>query len=179
MNFIITEFAGMIVIEPRVLTDARGIFMETFHRDKFVEVGLPAEFPQDNHSYSVAKVLRGLHYQIEHSQGKLVRAIRGEVYDVAVDLRRSSAMFGKWFGIVLSAENKKQIYIPPGFAHGFCVLSDDAEVVYKCTDVYYPQHERTIAWNDPEIGIDWPIDDPVVNAKDQAGVSLSDADLFA
>lgn len=173
-----TPLAGVQLIEPRVFQDARGFFMETFHRPRFLEAGLPGDFVQDNHSYSIQGTLRGLHYQIEHPQGKLVRAVRGEIFDVAVDLRRSSPTFGQWFGATLSEVNRLMMFIPPHFAHGFCATSDIAEVVYKCTDVYHPQHERTILWNDPDLNIAWPIPEPLVSEKDARGASFPEAAYF-
>lgn len=178
MEFRETALAGMYVIDPRVFEDERGFFMETYHRAKFIEAGIAAEFVQDNHSRSSRRTLRGLHYQIEHAQGKLVRAVRGEIYDVGVDIRRNSPTFGHWFGTTLSAENRRQLYVPPGFAHGFCVVSDIAEVTYKCTDLYHPEHERSLLWNDPALGIDWPIMEPTLSAKDAAGSLLSEAECY-
>lgn len=150
------EIEGLYVVEPKVFGDERGYFMETYHHEAFKEAGLDMVFVQDNQSMSKKGVLRGLHYQKEHPQGKLVRVVKGEVFDVAVDIRKGSKTYGKWFGIVLSAENKKQFYIPEGFAHGFLVLSEEAEFVYKCTDFYHPEDEGGIAYNDEEIGIQWP-----------------------
>ncbi len=151
------DIEGLYIIEPTVFEDERGYFVETYNQRDMEEAGLNMKFVQDNQSMSVKGVLRGLHYQIEHPQGKLVRVIRGEVYDAAVDLRRDSATYGKWFGMVLSAENHKQFYVPEGFAHGFLVLSEEAEFCYKVTDFYHPGDEGGIAWNDPEIGIEWPV----------------------
>lgn len=151
------DIEGLLVIEPAVFVDSRGYFMETYNRNDFAEAGLTMEFVQDNQSMSTKGVLRGLHFQKQFPQGKLVRAVRGSVFDVAVDLRRSSETFGKWLGVELSAENKKQFYVPKGFAHGFLVLSDEAEFAYKCTDFYHPGDEGGIAFNDPDIGIDWPV----------------------
>jgi dTDP-4-dehydrorhamnose 3,5-epimerase len=179
MQFLPTELAGVVVIEPKAYEDERGFFMETFHRQKFAVAGIDVEFVQDNHSRSRAGVLRGLHYQLAHPQGKLVRAIRGTVFDVAVDLRRSSATFGHWYGCELTEANRRQMYIPPGFAHGFCVTSDAAEVVYKCTALYHPEDERTLLWSDPALGIRWPVASPVVSAKDARGVPLARAECFA
>ena len=150
------EIEGLYVVEPKVFGDERGYFMETYHYEAFKEAGLDMVFVQDNQSMSKKGVLRGLHYQKEHPQGKLVRVVKGEVFDVAVDIRKGSKTYGKWFGIVLSAENKKQFYIPEGFAHGFLVLSEEAEFVYKCTDFYHPEDEGGIAYNDEEIGVQWP-----------------------
>ena len=153
------EIKGLYIIKPKVFKDERGYFVETYNQNDFLEAGLDMAFVQDNQSMSVRGVLRGLHYQKEHPQGKLVRVLRGEVYDVAVDLRGGSETFGKWHGEKLSAENKKQFYIPEGFAHGFLVLSDEAEFAYKCTDFYRPGDEGGLAWNDPEIGVEWPIEE--------------------
>ena len=169
----------MLLIEPRVFGDERGFFFESWNRRHFSEAGLEAEFVQDNHSRSDHNVLRGLHYQIEHAQGKLVRVVAGEVFDVAVDIRRSSPSFGRAVGLRLSAENKSMLWIPPGFAHGFLVLSDSAEFLYKTTDYWYPEHERTLLWNDPALAIAWPLDGPpTVAAKDAAGRPLASADLY-
>ncbi len=174
-----TALPGMYLIEPRVFADERGFFMETYHQAKFAERGIALPFVQDNHSRSSRGTLRGLHYQIEHAQGKLVRAIRGEIYDVGVDLRRDSPTFGQWIGEYLTEENKRQLYVPPGFAHGFCVVSEIAEVTYKCTDLYHPEHERSLLWNDPQLGIDWPIADPILSTKDAAGLLFSEAEFYA
>jgi dTDP-4-dehydrorhamnose 3,5-epimerase len=176
-----TSLPEVMIIEPKVFGDARGFFFESFNAREFAEqVQADVEFVQDNHSRSAKGVLRGLHYQIQHVQGKLVRVVEGQVFDVAVDIRKSSPNFGKWAGVVLSAENHRQLWIPPGFAHGFVVLSDSAQFLYKTTDYWFPEHERSIVWNDPEIGIDWPIDfEPMLAAKDAAGKRLSEADLFA
>lgn len=162
----------VFLIVPDVYGDERGFFMEVYQAKKFSEAGISACFVQDNHSRSKQEVLRGLHYQVQHAQGKLVRAIAGEIFDVAVDLRRSSGTFGKWVGAHLSAKNKHQVFVPPGFAHGFYVLSSWAEIVYKTTDFYAPEHERTLLWNDPDIGVKWPLLNgrlPVLSAKDQIG----------
>ena len=164
------DIKGLCVIEPTVFKDERGYFMETYNQNDFKEAGLDMVFVQDNQSMSVRGVLRGLHYQKQFPQGKLVRAVRGEVFDVAVDLRADSETYGKWFGVVLSAENKKQFYIPEGFAHGFLVLSDEVEFAYKCTDFYHPGDEGGMAWNDPDIGIQWPLQEGVeliISEKDQ------------
>lgn len=171
----------VVLITPKVFGDERGFFYESFNARAFKEAtGLEPEFVQDNHSRSVKGVLRGLHYQLDpNAQGKLVRVVQGEVFDVAVDIRRSSPTFGKWVGAVLSAQNNNQLWIPPGFAHGFITLSDTAEFLYKTTDFYSTQSERCIAWNDPDIGIEWPLDCmPQLSGKDQLGVALKDADLF-
>lgn len=181
MNAIETALAGVLILEPRVFGDDRGFFYESYNRRVLAEVaGITQDFVQDNHSRSARNVLRGLHYQIKQPQGKLVRAIAGEVFDVAVDIRRSSPTFGKWAGVNLSAENKRMLWIPPGFAHGFLVLSDHAEFLYKTTDYWAPEHERSIAWNDPELAIDWPLaGEPVLSAKDRAGLRLKEAEVFA
>ena len=172
---------GLKVITPAVFGDERGYFMETYNQNDFKEAGLDMVFVQDNQSMSVKGVLRGLHYQKQYPQGKLVRAVRGTVFDVAVDLRTGSETYGKWFGVVLSAENKKQFYIPEGFAHGFLVLSDEAEFVYKCTDFYHPGDEGGLAWNDPEIGVEWPIEEGmklIISEKDQKWGGLKDTFKF-
>ncbi|MCC6611342.1 MAG: dTDP-4-dehydrorhamnose 3,5-epimerase [Burkholderiales bacterium] len=176
-----TALPEVLVIEPQVFGDARGFFFESFNRRALRSAtGLDLEFVQDNHSRSGRNVLRGLHYQIRQPQGKLVRCIAGEVFDVAVDLRRSSPAFGKWTGVTLSAENKHMAWIPPGFGHGFLVLSEFAEFLYKTTDYYAPEHERSVAWNDPDIGIAWPLaGEPILSAKDQTAARLHDAEIFA
>lgn len=181
MNVITTEIPDVLIIEPRVFADKRGFFFESYNEREFVEqTGIDVDFVQDNHSRSVKNVLRGLHYQIEHVQAKLLRVVVGEVFDVAVDLRESSPTFGHWIGCRLSAGNKRQLWIPGGFAHGFLVLSDAAEVLYKATDYYAPEHERCIRWDDPDIGIDWPIDaTPIVSEKDEAGGRFRTADVFS
>jgi len=171
----------IVLMEPRVFSDHRGFFMETFRQDEFDNNVVPARFVQDNHSKSTQGILRGLHYQIEHPQGKLVRVVSGAVFDVAVDLRQSSPFFGKWTGMTLTSENRKMLWIPPGFAHGFYVVSMDAEVIYKCTDYYAPAHERTLLWNDPSIAIDWPIlpgTSPMLSEKDACGLPLDSAEVF-
>jgi len=181
MKFIPTKIPDVKLIEPRVFSDDRGFFMETFQERLFSEAGIPNRFVQDNQSGSRRGVLRGLHYQIHQAQGKLVRCCAGEVFDVAVDLRRYSPTFGQWIGACLSAENKRQIWVPPGFAHGFYTLSAWAEVLYKATDFYAPQWERTLLWNDPRIGIDWPLVDnepPVLSGKDAEGVRFEDAAVY-
>lgn len=175
------EIEGLYVIEPTVYKDERGYFMETYNYNDFKEKGIDAVFVQDNQSMSVRGVLRGLHYQKQFPQGKLVRVVRGEVFDVAVDLRECSDTFGKWFGVYLSAENKKQFYIPEGFAHGFLVLSDVAEFAYKCTDFYHPGDEGGVLWSDPDIGIDWPITDDmnlIISEKDHKWGNLKDTFKF-
>lgn len=170
----------VILFEPKVYGDVRGFFLESFNQQVFEEaVGAPVTFVQDNHSRSTRNVLRGLHYQINQAQGKLVRVVAGEVFDVAVDLRRASPTFGQWVGAYLSAENKQQLWIPQGFAHGFVVLSDSAEFLYKTTDYYAPEFERCLAWDDPQVAIQWPLTEPpLLSAKDKAGKSLSEADVF-
>ncbi|WP_321880825.1 dTDP-4-dehydrorhamnose 3,5-epimerase [Burkholderia cepacia] len=175
-----TALPEVKLIEPKVFGDARGYFYESFNAREFAEHVAPGiEFVQDNHSRSVKGVLRGLHYQIEHTQGKLVRVVEGEVFDVAVDVRRSSPNFGKWVGVTLSADNHRQLWVPPGFAHGFLVVSESAQFLYKTTDYWFPEHERSIVWNDPDIGIAWPLDgEPLLAVKDAAGMRLMDADLF-
>ena len=176
-----TSIPEVILIEPRVFGDERGFIMETFRADELSAAGVSAQFVQDNHSGSRRGILRGLHYQIRRSQGKLVRVVAGEIFDVAVDLRRSSPTFGKWVGLNLSAQNKYQMWIPCGFAHGFYVISDWTEVVYKTTDYYAPQWERTLLWNDPEVGIAWPLpagETPVLSPKDIQGTPLTQAELF-
>ena len=179
MNFTPSELPDVLIIQPRVFEDERGFFLESYQKQRFTAAGIPFDFVQDNHSLSRRGVLRGLHYQIQQAQGKLVRVIAGEIFDVAVDLRRSSPTFGQWMGINLSAENKTMLWIPPGFAHGFYVLSEQAEVLYKATDYYAPQWERTLLWNDPELNIRWTNGpEPLVSPKDAAGVSLAQAELF-
>ncbi|KVS05687.1 dTDP-4-dehydrorhamnose 3,5-epimerase [Burkholderia vietnamiensis] len=176
-----TALPEVKLIEPKVFGDARGYFYESFNAREFAElVGARVEFVQDNHSRSAKGVLRGLHYQIQHAQGKLVRVVEGEVLDVAVDIRRSSPNFGKWTSVRLSHENHCQLWIPPGFAHGFVVLSDSAQFLYKTTDYWYPEHERSILWNDPALGVDWELDgEPLLAAKDAAGKPLADAEVYA
>lgn len=175
-----TALPGVKLIEPRVFGDDRGFFLESWNAAVFAEAGLDIDFVQDNHSRSSRHVLRGLHYQIDNPQGKLVRVTIGRVFDVAVDLRRSSAKFGRWVGVELSAENKAMLWVPPGFAHGFIVLSDTADFLYKCTTPYAPANERTIRWDDPDIGIDWQLDGamPLLSAKDAKASSLGDAEVF-
>lgn len=175
-----TPLPGVLILEPRVFCDARGYFLESFNLREFrAATGVVTDFVQDNHSLSRLGVLRGLHYQIRQPQGKLVRVITGSVYDVVVDLRRSSPSYGKWMGVELSAENRRQLWIPPGFAHGFVATSDNTEFLYKTTDYWYPEHERTLLWNDPELGIEWPLPcDPLVAKKDAEGVPLRNAETF-
>ncbi len=176
-NLVVSDLplTGLKLIKPRVFEDARGYFVETYHLQKFEADVVRDVFVQDNLSRSERGVLRGLHYQHPHAQGKLVMVIEGEIYDVVVDIRRNSATFGKWFGVTLSEQNHLQLYVPAGFAHGFCVTGDHARVLYKCTDLYNPACEHTILWNDPQIGIDWPVTEPVISDKDAKGVPLRDA----
>ncbi len=179
MNLIETDLPGVLILEPRVFEDDRGFFMESFNQRRFEELtGVGTEFVQDNHSRSGRHVLRGLHYQVVQPQGKLVRVIHGEILDVAVDLRRGSANFGQHVTMKLTAENKHQAWVPPGFAHGFIVLSEHCEVLYKTTDYWNPEAERTLLWNDPALGIDWGVADPVLSAKDTVGKPLVQADLY-
>lgn len=181
MNIIATEIPDVLIIEPKVFGDDRGFFFESFNDRVFAEkTGIKTKFVQDNHSRSGKNVLRGLHYQIQQTQGKLLRVVAGEIFDIAVDIRKSSPTFGKWVGCMLSGENKRQFWVPPGFAHGFLVVSDSADVLYKATDYYAPQHERSILWNDPDIGIDWPLNgaEPILSAKDQGGLLLNSAEVF-
>ncbi len=181
MKFVSTRIADVVVIEPQVFGDERGFFMETWRADTFADNGIKLPFVQDNHSRSTQGVLRGLHYQIQQPQGKLARVISGEVFDVAVDLRTSSPTFGQWVGEILSAENKKMLWVPPGFAHGFYVLSEMAEFLYKCTDYYAPEYERCVRWDDSALAVDWPLLaglPPQLSAKDLAGASLQDAEVY-
>jgi dTDP-4-dehydrorhamnose 3,5-epimerase len=175
-----TDLPDVLILEPKAFGDDRGFFFESFNlRDFQQATGLDTNFVQDNHSKSAKCVLRGLHYQIQHPQGKLVRVVQGEVFDVAVDLRKSSSTFGKWVGINLSAENHRQLWVPPGFAHGFVVLSQSAEFLYKTTDYWFPEHERSLLWNDPYVGIEWPIEgQPLLAAKDAVGKKFGDAEYF-
>jgi dTDP-4-dehydrorhamnose 3,5-epimerase len=180
MKVIRMKIPDVLILEPQVIFDERGFFMEIWQRRKFAEAGIDMDFVQDNHSHSLKGTLRGLHYQLKQSQGKLVRVTVGEVFDVAVDIRRSSPTFGQWVGDYLSADNKRMIWIPPGFAHGFYVVSDVAEFQYKCTDYYEPRYERCIRWNDPAIGIAWPIpggEEPLMSAKDRINEVLEQAEL--
>jgi len=180
MRVTATSLPDVMMIEPRVFEDSRGFFFESYNRRAFAQAGIGVEFVQDNHSHSVRGVLRGLHYQVEHAQGKLVRVSAGEVFDVAVDLRRSSATFGRHVAMQLSAANRRMLYIPPGFAHGFLVLSDAAEFLYKTTDYWYPAHDRTLRFDDPALGIGWPVDvAPTLAPKDAAGALLADAETYA
>jgi dTDP-4-dehydrorhamnose 3,5-epimerase len=174
MNFIKCELAGVVIVEPDVFRDDRGFFLETYHAEKYWTNGINVGFVQDNHSRSCKNTIRGLHAQRTRPQGKLVRALSGTIFDVVVDIRRGSVTYLKWLSVELSADNFRQIYIPPGFAHGICVLSDFAEIEYKCTDFYNPADELRILWRDPQIGIAWPIREPILSSKDQAAASLSD-----
>lgn len=180
MNVTPTAIADVLIIEPKVFGDARGFFYESFNQNAFNEAtGLNLSFVQDNHSRSAQGVLRGLHYQVKQPQGKLVRVVRGAVFDVAVDIRQTSPTFGQWVGVELSEDNHRQLWVPPGFAHGFVVLSESADFLYKTTDYYAPEHERCIAWNDPVVGIDWPLTvPPSLSAKDQLGVALAQAHQY-
>ena len=180
MKLVPTGLPGVLVVEPRVFADARGFLFESYNRRSFREAtGIDVEFVQDNHSHSVRHALRGLHYQVRQAHGKLVRVVVGEVFDVAVDLRRSSPNFGKWTGVTLTAESKRMVWIPEGFAHGFLVLSEEADVLYKTTDFYAPAHERTVLWNDPQIGIRWPLrQEPLLADKDRRGAALAAAEVY-
>lgn len=179
MRLIQTSLKDVVILEPKVFGDERGFFLESYNEATFEALGLPTRFVQDNHSGSRKGVLRGLHYQLKQPQGKLVRALRGEIFDVAVDLRRDSTQFGQWFGTVLSAENRRMLWVPPGFGHGFLVLTDFAEVAYKATEFYAPAFERSLLWNDPAIGIDWPLDgEPTLSDKDKAGSILADTETY-
>ena len=179
MKVIATAIPEVLVVEPTVFGDERGFFMETWQRRKFAELGIDFDFVQDNHSRSVRGTLRGLHYQLRQPQGKLVRVTEGEVFDVAVDIRRSSPTFGRWVGEMLTGQNKRMLWVPPGFAHGFYVTSPAAEFLYKCTDYYAPEHERSIRWDDPDLEISWPLrGEPLVSAKDREGIKLADAECF-
>lgn len=174
MKFVTTPLPGVLVIEPQVFRDDRGFFLESYQQKKFSDGGLPAVFVQDNHTRSKKGILRGLHAQLSKPQGKLVRALSGEIWDVAVDIRKGSPTYKKWFGVTLSGDNFKQIYVPPGYAHGFCVMSDTADVQYKVTDFYDPADELHLIWNDPDIAIPWPIKDPQISPKDKAGIRLKE-----
>ncbi|OBS10002.1 dTDP-4-dehydrorhamnose 3,5-epimerase [Acidihalobacter prosperus] len=181
MRFVPTVLPEVVVVEPDVFGDARGFFLETWHAAKFREGGIDAAFVQDNHSRSRQGILRGLHYQLARPQGKLVRVVTGRVFDVTVDLRRASPRFGRWVGVELSEENQRMLWVPPGFGHGFYVLSEMADFVYKCTDFYAPEHERCIRWDDPTLAIDWPIPThaaPLVSAKDAEGAWLGEAEVY-
>lgn len=182
MNVIEGELPGLLILEPKVWGDARGFFMESYNRERFREAtGMDPDFVQDNHSRSARGVLRGLHYQLQQAQGKLVRVVSGRVWDVAVDMRRSSPTFGKWQGVELSAENNRQFWVPAGFAHGFVVLSDTADFLYKTTDYYAPAHECCLAWNDPAVGVEWPLEGitPQLSAKDLAGLPFGQCETYA
>ena len=180
MRAIETQLPGVLIIEPKLIGDARGFFLETYRQDAYRALGIGPDFLQDNHSRSAKGVLRGLHFQEPRAQGKLVRVVRGAIYDVAVDVRRGSAQFGKWAGSELSADNRRQMWVPPGFAHGFLTLEDDTDVIYKCTDYYAPQNERCVRWDDPEIGIAWPEigTRPRLSARDAAAPRLRDATVL-
>lgn len=180
MHFIRTQIPDVILIEPKVFSDERGFFLESYQKNRFAEAGIALDFVQDNHSKSQQGTLRGLHYQIQQAQGKLVRVVSGEIFDVAVDIRKNSPTFGKWVGDYLSAENRRMLWVPPGFAHGFYVTSAEAEVLYKATDYYAPQWERSIVWNDPTIGVKWPIGnaEPILSPKDAAGKSFGEAEVY-
>ncbi|EDL60410.1 dTDP-4-dehydrorhamnose 3,5-epimerase [Gimesia maris] len=174
-----TEFPGLVIITPRVFSDDRGFFKETFQQERYEQAGIPGPFVQDNHSRSSAGILRGLHFQIHRPQAKLVFAVEGEILDVCVDLRKNSPTFGKSISVLLSAENHKQLFVPAGFAHGFYVLSPRADFMYKCTDYYFPEHERTLLWNDPALEIEWPLsDEPILSEKDRKGLPLSECEIF-
>ncbi len=179
MNVSETSLPGVLVITPKVFGDDRGFFLESYNEKRMSDMGIRERFVQDNHSCSSQNVLRGLHYQIQHPQGKLVRVVAGEIFDVAVDLRTKSPAFGRWHGVTLSADNKEMLWVPPGLAHGFYVLSSSAQVLYKTTDFYYPEFERTLAWNDPDLNIEWQLKgEPIVSAKDGLGVAFKDAEKF-
>jgi dTDP-4-dehydrorhamnose 3,5-epimerase len=179
MRVVETPLAGVLLLEPRIFRDERGFFLESYNEKAMAEAGIREHFVQDNHSFSTRNVLRGLHYQVRHAQGKLIRVAQGQILDVAVDLRKRSATFGQWHGVVLSGENQLMVWIPPGFAHGFRVISDGAHVLYKATDFHHPESERTLAWNDPDVKIEWQLDgNPVLSAKDAAGTSLREAEFF-
>jgi len=175
------KLAGVLLLEPRIFGDDRGFFLESYNKRTFQQLtGVATEFVQDNHSRSAINVLRGLHYQLKQAQGKLIRVVAGEIFDVVVDLRRSSSSFGRWMGHRLSAQSKQMLWVPPGFAHGFLALADGTEVLYKTTDYYEPEHERCVLWNDPDVGIEWPLDGaPVVSEKDRRGIPLKQAETFA
>ncbi|HAH08213.1 MAG TPA: dTDP-4-dehydrorhamnose 3,5-epimerase [Elusimicrobia bacterium] len=174
MNFIRTELPGVVIVEPKVFRDERGFFAETYQKEKFAAGGIDAVFVQDNHVASTRGVLRGMHLQLRRTQGKLVRAIEGRIWDVALDVRKGSPAYGFWVGVELSAENFKQLYVPPGYAHGYCVLSEKAQVEYKVTDFYDPQSELVIRFDDPEAGIEWPVKDPILSKRDAAGKTLAE-----
>ena len=174
MRVVPTGIAGVLIVEPDIHADGRGFFLETYHADRYRQHGIAGPFVQDNHSRSVAGTLRGLHLQLRHPQGKLIRVIEGEIFDVAVDARRGSPTFGRWVGVALTAENFKQVYVPPGFAHGFCVVSAIAQVEYKCTDIYDPASEIGVAWNDPALGISWPVTQPLLSKRDSRHPTLAE-----
>jgi dTDP-4-dehydrorhamnose 3,5-epimerase len=174
MKLITTPLKAVVIVEPDVFEDSRGLFMEVFHQKKYNDLGIDRIFVQDNLSYSIQGTLRGLHYQLNPGQGKLIQVIRGEIIDVAVDIRKGSPMFGQWISVSLSSNNRRQIYIPEGFAHGFCVISENADVMYKCTDFYAPCNERGIVWSDPDIAIDWPVKNPILSPKDRSYPLLRD-----
>jgi dTDP-4-dehydrorhamnose 3,5-epimerase len=181
MEFEPTEIPEVVLIRPKVFGDSRGFFLETWEERKFAAAGIGARFVQDNHSRSAKHILRGLHYQIQQSQGKLVRVVTGTVFDVAVDIRRSSPTFGRWVGVLLSDENHHILWVPPGFAHGFVVLSESADFLYRCTDFYAPQYERSILWNDPDLGVKWPVPagaEPLLSSKDAAAKRFREAEVF-
>ncbi len=180
MKFIPTSIPGILIVEPHVFQDNRGFFLESYQKKNFFEAGIPFDFVQDNHSKSCQGVLRGLHYQIKQPQGKLLRVVVGEIFDVALDIRKNSPTFGKWFGTYLSAQSKQMLWVPPGFAHGFYVTSPEAELLYKATDYYAPQWERTILWNDPALNIEWPLqgEPPILSPKDESGLLLADAEAY-
>lgn len=179
MRVVETQLPGPLILEPRLFGDSRGFFLESYNVKTYADAGLDVAFVQDNHSRSARGVLRGLHYQIRQPQGKLVRVVRGAVFDVAVDLRRSSPTFGQWTGCELSEGNHRQFWIPPGFAHGFLVLSESADFLYKTTDYYAPEHERCLAWNDPSVAVDWPLDEaPLLSGKDKEGKAFEDCEVF-
>ncbi|HVT01899.1 MAG TPA: dTDP-4-dehydrorhamnose 3,5-epimerase [Thermoanaerobaculia bacterium] len=178
MRLLETPLPGVLIVEPRVFSDPRGFFMETYNAARFAEKGLGLAFVQDNHSRSSYGVLRGLHYQEPNAQGKLVRVSHGSIFDVALDIRKGSPTFGQWFGVELSEDNKLQLWVPPGFAHGFCVTSERADLIYKCTALYDPPSERAILWNDPALGIEWPVSDPILSDKDRAAPALAAAAML-
>jgi dTDP-4-dehydrorhamnose 3,5-epimerase len=174
-----TSLAGMLILEPRVFGDDRGFFLESYNQRTMAEIGIEEQFVQDNHSFSARNVVRGLHYQVQRPQGKLVRVVAGEILDVAVDLRRSSPTFGRWEGVRLSGDNQQILWIPAGFAHGFRIVSEGAHVLYKATDFYFPEFEKTLAWNDPDLKIDWQLDgEPIISTKDRAGTPFAKAEVY-
>lgn len=182
MEFVPTRLPEVVLIKPKMFGDARGYFLESWQRDKFAAAGINAEFVQDNHSHSTQWILRGMHYQIAQTQGKLVRVTRGAVYDVAIDIRRSSPRFGQWVGVELNDSNHHMLWVPPGFAHGFLALSEQVDFLYKCTDLYAPQHERTVRWNDPDVGIEWPLPAgvaPILAPRDAQAGGIKQAEVFA